>query len=507
VNESNEAVVVICGQRTEDYLARCLGLVNAGTNVVKLRAIGSSILASVQLSQMLAEHFGGQIGSSRISTLDVYELGLSNVLETTVKWPAGAPAESKDVSLVGPGFMEYPLYHLLFDHLLNRKGKLELVFASRPDEVLAQPDVQRSVDSTSKGERSEKGIQQRKDFRVVIEKENGGIVCKSIDPLTRTDTQNLTQAYYRAGLLVSPNRFELVKELSRFDDIIVAPDTNILHTAIPTQHLFPPLALANTQYCQKPNWLLLVIPSSVIHELEQAANLRDKKGLLTYAGRKGYRALAEILDIDLNPEYLGISLAIVGEANPVLDTRVELRGLRQDFARGRGAGKPSLSSGDMIIRDQFKTFLRQLGFHKGAYFLTGDKSSAALAKAEGLRSLYIKQPHVKAESMRNMSVKSPTVVCKPADITFEVPVGSLIYELAVQFGTMGVRWGDGRGPTGIRVECDRVGETLDHWMSRGLNLEFGPVRDLVREYDSTARMPLGKVRKEWRNLKLGAEEL
>ena len=42
-----------------------------------------------------------------------------------------------------------------------------------------------------------------------------------------------------------------------------------------------------------------------------------------------------------------------------------------------------LSTGDMIIRDQFKQFLRQIDFHKGMYFLTSDKSNAALAQTEG----------------------------------------------------------------------------------------------------------------------------
>ncbi len=237
-----------------------------------------------------------------------------------------------------------------------------------------------------------------------------------------------------------------------------------------------------------------------MHELEQAANSRDDKGFLKFQGRMGFRALQEILELDLSADLTGISLTIVGEANPVLDTRVELRGLREDFSmratkQALPRLAPKISSGDTIIRDQFKHFLRQMDFHKGVYFLTSDKTNAALAKTEGLHSVYYKTPPwYKAKE----EVKLPGIPCKPGpgQITIAVPLGKLIYELAVQFGRIKVGWDTEE----TEIACDGKGESLDRWILKDLRIKDYELKKLLRNYESTGKFPLDHVKKMWNDL-------
>jgi len=182
----------------------------------------------------------------------------------------------------------------------------------------------------------------------------------------------------------------------------------------------------------------------VVHELEQLANTRNDKGSLTRQGRIGFRALQEILELNRSADLTGISLMIVGAANPVFDARVELKGLREDFSRVRHlinstqkaamspasdegdentngtaarqhnsrGSKRSSSSCDMMIRAQYKEFLRQIDFHKGAFFLTADKSNAAMARAEGLQAIYYKQPHHTYVIDRDRALEMQQVKCR-----------------------------------------------------------------------------------------------
>jgi cold shock CspA family protein len=230
-------------------------------------------------------------------------------------------------------------------------------------------------------------------------------------------------------------------------------------------------------------------------------------------GRLGYRALQEILELENNLDLPGVSLIIAGEANPVLDTRVELQGLRSDFFYMRDKEKkqeaimrvsrmPRMSSGDTIIRDQFKQFLRQLNFHKGAYFLTADKSNAALAKAEGLHSIYYKRPSLIQYFPRyeeeELELKPPEIPVGPGErITIDVPLGKLIYELAVQFGSIKICWDGGE----IRVKCDMKGESLDHWVFRELFIEKEDLQKLLENYEDTGKFLLSRIISVWNRLR------
>src|SRR3989475_12145776 len=84
-----------------------------------------------------------------------------------------------------------------------------------------------------------------------------------------------------------------------------------------------------------------------------------------------------------------------------------------------------------MIRDQFKAFLRGIDFRKGVFFLTMDKTNASLAAAEGLTALRIQYPRRlrKGEELAMLPEGS-------------VLLARLVYELAVEFVTVRVKWVD-----------------------------------------------------------------
>jgi hypothetical protein len=194
-----------------------------------------------------------------------------------------------------------------------------------------------------------------------------------------------------------------------------------------------------------------------------------------------YRALEEIVELNNSADIAGVSLMVAGAADPAMDARVELRKLREDLVMQRnrdlpsGPGQqsakkpPKSSSGDMIIRAQYREFLRQIDFHKGTFFLTADKSNAALARAEGLHAIYYKTPSYDAA----LGEVGPHVIpCTPseASIRMAVPFGKLLYELAVQFGSIRITWGRQK----VQLHCDEKGESLDHWLPRASNQSARP---------------------------------
>jgi hypothetical protein len=291
-------------------------------------------------------------------------------------------------------------------------------------------------------------------------------------------------------LLWPSNCKAIARKLSEFDDVILGVDTNVLYSCTVSEHLIPALSLMNPRgYAPTPNWILFVIPNGVMHELEEAANLRNDAGYLGVGGRMGFRALQEVIELNQNVDLPGISLQVAGDANPILDTRVELQGLRRDLRASHKAGggrRPTKSSsGDMIIRSQFREFLRQVDFHKGAYFLTADKSNAALARAEGLCPIYIQPPSRAPHRIRASDGQT---------IDARAPLGKLVYELAVQFRPLTVRQGDSE----IAVRCDSRGEKIEYWIYKSLEFEREDFEKLQSAYGG--QFDLGKVNATWRKL-------
>jgi hypothetical protein len=320
---------------------------------------------------------------------------------------------------------------------------------------------------------------------VVIKREESSYVCKIVHPTKAANEQanktneqtseSILASLYRAGLVLSPVWKDVAVQLSHYDDAILGLDTNILSEAVISEHVLSSLYLVTADpYIYRPKWIFIIIPSAVVHELEQGANIRNEFGLLRWAGRRSFRALQEILDLDRNADLSGISLMIVGETDPILDARTELRALRRDMIRSN-RGYVKASSGDMIIRTQYESFLRQISFHKGVFFLTADKSNSALADVEGLHSIYYRRPGIDSTK----EIREPEIRCESAkSLRKQIPVGKLIYELAVEFGTIQLQWNH----DSCTVMCDPKGETLDHWQFRELKLP--EVGRLLNIYES-----------------------
>jgi hypothetical protein len=75
------------------------------------------------------------------------------------------------------------------------------------------------------------------------------------------------------------------------------------------------------------------------------------------------------------------------------------------------------------------------------------------------------------------NAKIPTSSGEP--VTFRVPIGKLIYELAVQWGRIFVQW-DGKE---VALFSDSRGERLDYWSNRCLKIDEDSRKILLKGYE------------------------
>ena len=154
---------------------------------------------------------------------------------------------------------------------------------------------------------------------------------KKFDPLEiRIKIQNwIRDALIRCGLCEHGNLDEAVmKFIKNYDDVIFAPDTNILLDCVFTSILLPKIEDAmdrDPKGC--PNWILIAIPKLVMNEIERKAVQRftykqfpERAGWPIYAGRIGQRALQEILALDTDITRRGLSIMTIGEIPPTYDS-------------------------------------------------------------------------------------------------------------------------------------------------------------------------------------------
>ena len=486
-NHSN-IIIDVFGKRTLEYVFEVLAKFNRGISTLTLRSLGGSISKGVEIARILKNEFGISIENNKIETLKInveeknsqYYLDTACLKITLKSNQSQTQKELSEYKFPMSEFIDFPIYHLLFDWLLGENKELHIfTYNDRPLISVIERD----------GE-----IKYRKN---------------SANQMNDKISSDIGDAFYRGGLLLPNNWQKIAKKLSEFDDVLLGIDTNILYNCTISEHLIPAILLINTKnYVNTPNWILLVVPSAVMHEIEESANIRSK-GFLQLEGRMGFRALQEIIELGQSTDISGVSLVIVGEANPILDTRVEIQGLRKDFfkrekLKSRGSQEKvdisrlyrsmKTSSGDMIIRDQFKAFLKQINFHKGIYFLTADKSNTALARTEGLHPIYFPFPF---DFFKNHSEISPySIETKNGEkLTINVPLGKLIYEMAVQFGTIKIKWNNKE----ITVQCDTHGETLDYWICRNLKIGKEDFNKLLPR-DYTGVFDLNDVTNIWHEL-------
>lgn len=486
------AVLDVFGRGLCDHVVNAVAKLNRSDDGLVIRGYGGNIASCVETAWILERELDLKIMDTAVKGFDMLisegprcEIVIPGV-EVTVQRDSGWE-EGKEEIYSENGYVDFPAWFLLLDNWL-KGGRIF--------------------------------VKDEKDGKTLVEiKEQGGrLQCVNRTSRGSREGEWVKGALYRSGLLMPENWKEIAGKLSAEDDIVIGVDTNILLNCTITRHLIPALSIIDPkEYIHTPNWLMFVIPYAVIHELEEAANVRSENRL-RHAGRMGFRALQEIIELSRRMDLEGISVFIAGEANPVLDTRVELQGLRLDFRNGRreggrgdkisggGRGKRwsgqaegqperlvKSSSGDMIIRDQFKRFLAQMSFHKGSYFITADKSNAILAKAEGLHSVYVKFPsriYFHADTVGESEIGG----AKGSSLGRGTTVGDVVYEMAVEFGKLYVA--DGKGKV-VGLECDMKGETHDCWVYKKLKISDADFELLKNGYSGFA---LAKICRLWEKL-------
>lgn len=470
-----EAIIDIVRYNTQEYVFECLAKFNEGIERVTLRAFGGNMAKGVEIARILHREAGIETLKSKLDSIVINKFEIPYI-EIPLRFRP-SKLEKKDSGdrtnikedFKKYDFINYSTYHLLFDWYLKDKGYIKISARDRNDKAVLLLEIKEKD-----GKRSFKtGKTDNLERRV-------GFIGSKVN-----------NALSRSGLLLPDKWCEIGEKLSKYDDIILGIDTNILFFTTVTRHLLPILSLVEPkEFVHTPNWLLLIVPSTVMYEIEEAANIRDDYGKLTYKGRKGFRALQEVIELSENINIPGVSLMIHGETNPTLDIKNSLFGLRKNlheyYYNLKGDKqhykpfKKSSSSGDMAIRHQFKKFLNQVDFHKGTFFLTADKTCSVLAQAEGLSPVYVSYAHLNS---RQFDFFTPTHIPDKLEngtnrLTLNVPLGNIIYELAVSFGEIIVSCGD-YSPS---IECDCKGSDISHWVHKQLKITGEDLEELLRKY-------------------------
>ena len=75
-----------------------------------------------------------------------------------------------------------------------------------------------------------------------------------------------------------------------------------------------------------------------------------------------------------------------------------------------------------------------------------------------------------------------------------VPIGKLVYDMAVEFRPLTIRPGD----QNVTVKCDPKGEMIDRWVHKNLEIEEEGLERLQGDYQG--KFGLKKVRRTWKKL-------
>ena len=267
--------VDVCGKRVLEYVVQSLSKINRGAPAVAVRGIGINSYKVMQVVRILKKHFDASISSINFEEVKINGVTLPLIEFIIEHRPSfnSSDLENAIKNIMKAGYQDFYLYHLLIDYILSKYGRIEITSNDNP--------------------------------LFEVEKDLWGIKIRIKD---ENKIDFLTAIYHRSGLLPPKNWKEMVEEIYRQDDVVIGVDTNILYHAGLTEHLFPMLSIMDRwNYVYTPNWMLIVIPNAVMHEIEQSANL-SKNGFLTHAGRIGYRALAEIIEIDQAIDTPGVSI-------------------------------------------------------------------------------------------------------------------------------------------------------------------------------------------------------
>lgn len=249
----------------------------------------------------------------------------------------------------------------------------------------------------------------------------------------------LRDAFIRAGAVSHPNLDEVMTELRSQDDVVIGIDENILRDCIVTSSLLDEI-YAETY----PNWILGCVPRLVMSKIERAAKDsfteggHPRVGWPTYEGRIGKRALNEVMDLrEKDPARPGFAVMTIGE----------LQKEREIIQRNDWKV-------DALVRDQFKSFLDEIGFHKGTYFLSQNRVNVMMSGTEGGNALFLQKPNFTEINEGNLS---------------ETDFASVLYEICIQFGSIRLR---DQETSEIILELSTYwpGKNVSEWESQTMNV-------------------------------------
>lgn len=464
------------GRKTTENTIECLSRFNSGAETIVLRAYGGNVAKGIEVAQMLGNEFLAKIIRSEVKAFGIDGVEIP-CLELEIKMDKRSrifrkPA-SKTLKTRFQGrkkeFINYSTYSILADWYLQKEGSLNVYLRNGNPMPLLKICARKN--------QTEKGIQIHPDLNDQRKKRFIGSWI----------FDQLNSSLIRSGVL-QPEHWKAVgKKISEHDDIIIGLDTNVLYNCTISEHIVPLMALVQTEnYVNRPNWIMLVVPGMVMQELEATANNRNEGGELSFTGRIAYRALQEIMELKRNTDIQGLTLVISGKSDPVSSLKEDLKAIIAGINDSKNSNRPipKSSAGDASIRSQFKDFVQKIDFHKGTYFLTSDKSCAAMAMAESLDPVYLKLPPYQALGGKNGAIPSFFLNSDndEPDLVFDVPIGSILYELAVSFGEIVLGFGE-ENTKSITLSCDRKGESLHRWVHKQLLVDEKEFTEWLEEYE------------------------
>jgi len=472
-------ILHIIGKKTIEYVFEAMARLEFNDKVT-LRAYGGNTNKGLEVAHILHEQHPDVI----IEKSDVGQYTIANatlpMLTITLAWKRKKREEQINKNILelegSQTVINYPTYHLLSNWALD-KGSLNVFirnYSNTPFEILHFNKISKNSSYS---------------YEVKFDK----LKSKSTKSFEYTSRKEAIQALSRAGMLMPKGWQKSAQKLSEFDDVIIGCDTNLFIKSGVTTHLLPALSLIEPiSYAHTPNWILFVVPATVMYELEETTNKRDDLGLLNFKGRMGFRALQEIMELSQTKDIQGVALTITGDAkdafnlNSITDSLNNvINHFADTFEEEKSVRYRRNSSSDMLIRTQFKHFLKNIDFHKGAFFLTADKTNAAMAQTEGLTPVYIKyNSNLPVNNLfTNLSITPTTLPCekskKEVPLSMDIPLGSVLYELAVSFGEIILK----NGPYTISLKCDRKGESLMPWVKKQLWTNSDELDELVKYYN------------------------
>ncbi|HOV21794.1 MAG TPA: hypothetical protein PLW95_03835 [bacterium] len=290
-------------------------------------------------------------------------------------------------------------------------------------------------------------------------------------------SSSIESSLMRIGILKSKDYITLANNMCRFDDVIIALDTNMFYKAQVTTSLLDALNdFVRSDFLSTPNWITTVVSAITIGELEHKAtrtSFQADEDTTSFRERRwACRGLQEFMEIRSCVDLEGVSMILTGEISPGLDFS------KEETTR------------DEIIRKMIKNFLNFIGFYKSSYFLTLDKICEMFAKAEGLNAFYIMRESINPNSSYKLSSLDES-----SDIN---NISELIYELGVEF-PLKIICGNNNEEIIFYVNTDWPEKSLEDWENRCFMLSVKDEKNKLFKIleENGKRIKLGKLLKGW----------